>query len=162
MYNFVRFYKCFPEIFQSPIGKLLSWTHYYLLLNVDNEAARNWYAHEAYTENWSVRTLKWNIDSQYYFRLLQSQNKDAVESEMKGLTAKTQNDKLEFIKNPIAAEFLWLAPNTSEDIAKYSVLSESNQIFQAKYLTYLPTEEELRNEIEHQKEIFMLQQETEK
>lgn len=164
LYRYVQFYKFFSTIFPTPLGKseLLTWSHYILLVTIDNKDARNWYAHEAYTENWSVRTLKRNIDSQYYFRLLQSQNKDAMQSEMKSLTAKTQNDKLEFIKNPIVAEFLWLAPNTSEDIAKYSVLSESNQIFQAKYLTYLPTEEELRNEIERQKEIFMLQQETEK
>ena len=34
LYNFMRFYKIFPDIFQSPIGKseLLTWTHYYLLL----------------------------------------------------------------------------------------------------------------------------------
>ena len=72
LYNFIRFYKTFPEIFQSPIGKseLLSWTHYYLLLNVDNDDARQWYAHEAFIENWSVSTLRRNIGSQYYFRLL--------------------------------------------------------------------------------------------
>lgn len=56
LYNFMRFYKTFPDIFQSPIGKseLLTWTHYYLLLDVDDETARNWYAHEAFTETWSV------------------------------------------------------------------------------------------------------------
>ncbi|MBR1850421.1 MAG: hypothetical protein IJ789_03510 [Bacteroidales bacterium] len=43
------------------------------LSRVDN-TAREWYAHEAFAETWSVRTLKRNIDSQYYFRLLQSQN----------------------------------------------------------------------------------------
>ena len=65
LYNFMRFYKAFPNIFQSLIGKseLLTWTHYYLLLDVDDEAARNWYAHEAFTETWSVRTLRRNIGS---------------------------------------------------------------------------------------------------
>ncbi len=113
LYNFMRFYKTFPDIFQSPIGKseLLTWTHYYLLLDVDDEAARNWYAHEAFTETWSVRTLRRNIASQYYYRLLQSQNKPAVENEMKNITAPMQGDKLEFIKNPVVAEFLGLAPN---------------------------------------------------
>ncbi len=43
-------------------------------------------------------------------------------------------------------------------MARYSILKESQQVFQAKYLTYLPTEEELRREIERQKEIFLLQQ----
>lgn len=114
LYNFMRFYKTFPDIFQSPIGKseLLTWTHYYLLLDVDDESVRNWYAHEAYAETWSVRTLRRNIASQYYYRLLQSQNKSVVENEMKSITAPMQNDKSEFIKNPVVAEFLGLAPNT--------------------------------------------------
>lgn len=43
-------------------------------------------------------------------------------------------------------------------MAKYSILKENKQLFQAKYLTYLPTEEQLRHEIERQKEIFMQQQ----
>ena len=52
---------------------------------------------------------------------------------------------------------LLLCSETSEDIARYSVLNESKQLFASKYLTYLPTEEELAKEIEQQKEIFMLQ-----
>ena len=52
---------------------------------------------------------------------------------------------------------LLLCAETSEDIARYSVLHESNQLFQAKYLTFMPSEEELRREIEQQKEIFLLQ-----
>lgn len=53
---------------------------------------------------------------------------------------------------------LILCADTSADIARYSVLNGNERLFQAKYLTYLPTEEELRCEIERQKEIFMLQQ----
>lgn len=53
---------------------------------------------------------------------------------------------------------LILCADTSADIARYSVLNGNERLFQAKYLTYLPTEEELRCEFERQKEIFMLQQ----
>ncbi len=52
---------------------------------------------------------------------------------------------------------LLLCSDTSEDIAQYSVLHGSEQLFQAKYLTYLPTREELRREIETQKAIFEMQ-----
>lgn len=52
---------------------------------------------------------------------------------------------------------LLLCSDTSKDIAKYSVLHDSKQLFAAKYLTYLPTEEVLRREIEQQKELFYLQ-----
>ena len=54
-----------------------------------------------------------------------------------------------------------LCSETSQDIARYSVLHGNEQLFAAKYLTYLPTEEQLRTEIEAQKEIFRLQQEQE-
>lgn len=51
-----------------------------------------------------------------------------------------------------------LCSETSQDIARYSILHDSEQLFAAKYLTYLPTKEQLREEIEAQKEIFRLQQ----
>lgn len=56
---------------------------------------------------------------------------------------------------------LILCTQTSQDIARYSVLHDNAQLFAAKYLTYLPSEEELRIEIERQKEIFQLQQQAE-
>ena len=243
--------------------KLLPWTHYRELIRVENPEARAWYEQEAIREVWSTRTLHRNIASQYYFRLLQSANKEKVVDEMHQLTAPMQHDKLEFIKNPVVAEFLGLQPNsdfsetelegsiishlqhfimemgkgfafvyrqkhirtdmgdfyidlvfynyilkcfflidlktqqithqdvgqmdmyvrmydsmmrtegdnptiglllcseTSEDMARYSVLHGSEQLFQAKYLTYLPTKEELTREIELQKEIFRQQKEAE-
>ena len=47
-----------------------------------------------------------------YYRLLQSQAKNVVIDEMKQITAPMQGDKLEFIKNPVVAEFFGLAQNT--------------------------------------------------
>ena len=57
---------------------------------------------------WSVRTLQRNVSSQYYYRVLKTQKKDLVEKEMKEQTAGFQQDRLEFIKNPIIAEFSFL------------------------------------------------------
>ncbi len=53
-----------------------------------------------------------------------------------------------------------LCGETSKDIARYSVLHDNNRLFMSKYLTYLPTKEQLRKEIEHQKEIFYMQHPT--
>ena len=50
-----------------------------------------------------------------------------------------------------------LCSDTDEDIAKYSVLHGNEQLFASKSKLYLPTEEELRAEIETQKEMFYLQ-----
>ena len=51
-----------------------------------------------------------------------------------------------------------LCCDADEDIARYSVLHGNEQLFASKYKLYLPTEEELRTEIEMQKAIFLLQQ----
>ena len=50
-----------------------------------------------------------------------------------------------------------LCSETSQDIARFSILHDSKQLFASKYLTYLPTEQQLKEEIEKQKEIFRLQ-----
>jgi predicted nuclease of restriction endonuclease-like (RecB) superfamily len=50
-----------------------------------------------------------------------------------------------------------LCTDTDNTIARYSVLNDSDQLFAAKYMTYMPTEEELRREIEQQKEFYRLQ-----
>lgn len=50
-----------------------------------------------------------------------------------------------------------LCSETDEDIAKYSILNGSEQLFASKYKLYLPTEDELRREIEQQKELYLLQ-----
>ena len=128
LYSFYSFYKTYPEIFQTPSGKsvgLLSWSHYAALLQVKDKAARDWYEKEAAEQTWSVRTLQRNISSQYYYRMLGTQKKGLVESEMKELTAQYQNDKFEFIKNPVVAEFLGFSQNTdfTESDLEKSILS---------------------------------------
>ncbi|MDR1227117.1 MAG: PDDEXK nuclease domain-containing protein [Prevotellaceae bacterium] len=274
LYNYTEFYSVFPEIFHTACGKfsdnnftalriksfsLLTWSHFRALLQVKDADARSWYMQEAAEQAWSVRTLQRNISSQYYFRLLQSQSKDLVKAEMEEKTSSFQQDKLEFIKNPVIAEFLGFTPNsdfteselektiitnlqkfmvelgkgfafvarqqhvrtekqdyfvdlvfynyilkcfvlidlkttkithqdvgqmdmyirmydelkltegdnptlgivlcadTDEDIARYSILHGNEQLFASKYKIYMPSEEELRAEIEAQKRLFYLQ-----
>ena len=50
-----------------------------------------------------------------------------------------------------------LCSETDEDIARYSVLHDNDHLFMSKYLTCLPTKEQLKVEIERQKEIFYMQ-----
>ena len=85
--------------------------HYRNLLRVTDKSASDWYLNESINEVWSARILDRNIASQYYYRLLQSQNKQVAKTEMEQITAPYQQDKLEFIKNPVVAEFLGLSPN---------------------------------------------------
>ena len=270
LYRYVRFYQNFPEIVATVSPQsfelgyvvmqsgLLSWSHYRVLLQVEDKNARRWYEKEAYEQTWSVRTLQRNINTQYYDRMLLTSNKSAVEAEMKQLTSEYQK-KLEFIRNPVIAEFLNMQENTEylesdlesaiignlqkflmelgkgyafvarqqhihtekqdyyidlvfynyilkcfvlidlkigkvthqdvgqmdmyvrmydemkrnegdnptlgivlcsetdEDIARYSVMHDNEQLFAAKYKLCLPTEEQLKAEIEAQKELFYMQ-----
>lgn len=78
LYNFYLFYKMYPKIFQSLSGKssiLLTWSHYAVLLQVNDKAAREWYEKEAIHQTWSVRTLQRNVSlrkvvwKSVYFRI---------------------------------------------------------------------------------------------
>lgn len=265
LYRFVSFYRQFPEILDTlclKSSRLLTWSHYRMLLRVEDKKARDWYEKEAYEQMWSARTLDRNISTQYYYRLLKTSDahKDGVANEMVQKTAEYQNHKLEFIKDPVIAEFLGLSPDeslyesdlenaiidnlqkfllelgkgyafvarqqhiktdiddfyidlvfyniilkcyvlidlkvgkitpqdvgqmdmyvrmyddlkrgvddnptlgivlcseTSETVAKYSMLHGNEQLFASKYRLVLPSEEELRAEIETQKTMFKLQQ----
>lgn len=93
-----------------PMLPQLSWMHYESLMRVADEKARVWYMQEAAAEQWDYRTLKRNIASQYYYRLVQTpKNKKAVVvKEMEALTADYQKEKSQFIKNPMIVEFLGL------------------------------------------------------
>ena len=110
LYYFLNFYKTFPNILNTACSKsnrLLSWSHYRTLLQVFDKEAREWYENEALGQTWSVRTLQRNISSQYYYRLLKSQVKEPVIEEMKKVNEDHYlMNKLEFIKNPVIAEFL--------------------------------------------------------
>lgn len=53
-----------------------------------------------------------------------------------------------------------LCSETDADIARYSILKGNEHVFATKYKLYLPTEEQLRKEIERQKELFIMQHQT--
>ena len=114
LYKYVRFYKAFPEILSTlwtQSFSTLSWSHYRILLQVEDDDARYWYEKEASDQTWAVRTLQRNIDSQYYYRMLKTPDPQAVESEMRALTVDYETEKLSFIKDPVVVEFLGLSPD---------------------------------------------------
>ena len=82
LYKYIKFYQCFPDILGAVSPKLLPWTLYRELIRVEDGVARKWYEQEALRETWSSRTLHRNIESQYYYRLMQSPSKDRVAEEM--------------------------------------------------------------------------------
>lgn len=107
-----QFYMAFPN--SHSLSDQLSWTHYRMLLKVEDEKIRNFYLEECEKSNWSTRQLERQINSFYYQRLLSSQDKDNIRDEIqtleKGLNAK------DIIRDPYVLEFLGLeqTPNLYE------------------------------------------------
>ena len=253
LYQFYIFYKTFPDIFRTSGKSFLEWSKYALLITVLDSKARQWYENECLAQGWSFRTLKRNIESQYYFRLVKAGNPIKKEDYP---AIPYEQSREQFIKSPVIFEFLGipqdakiheselesaiiehlketllelgkgyafigrqyhihterkdyyidlvfynyilncfvlidlktnvithkdvgqmdmyrrmfdkkmkkktdsptigiiLCSELDEDVAKYSILSESEQLFAAKYKVYIPSEEELRAEIERAKELY--------
>jgi predicted nuclease of restriction endonuclease-like (RecB) superfamily len=101
--NFRQFYLTFPneEICYTLCSKL-SWSHLRLIMRVDSEKEREYYISESCSENWTVRTLERNIKSNYYGRLLSTQQPIETPSD-------NQTDA--FVKDPYVLEFLGLPEN---------------------------------------------------
>lgn len=102
------FYQAFP--IRDALRHELSWTHYRTLLKVDSDSARQWYMHEAATQNWSSRALNRQIGTLYYERLLASQDRAAVEQEATSNLQLLGKSPREFVRDPVLLEFLGL-PN---------------------------------------------------
>ena len=234
----------------------LSWTHYRLLLRVENQDARNWYMNEAVAENWSSRQLERQISVLYYDRMLLSADKQSTKTDAEKNLALAKLEPESIIRNPYVLEFLnlkdypnlhekdieeglinnlqafllelgkgfcfvarqkrirfddqdfyidlvfyncilkcyvlidlklgeltyqdigqmdgyirlyeeqyrkeddnptlgiVLCSNRNEAIVKYSILHENKQLFASKYLLYLPSEDELKKEIERERKLL--------
>jgi predicted nuclease of restriction endonuclease-like (RecB) superfamily len=88
----------------------LSWTHYRLLLKVENEKAREFYLQESIDCNWSTRSLERQINKLYYERMVMSKNDQLVKQEADEKTNEQQASDI--IKDPYVLEFLGLKDNT--------------------------------------------------
>jgi predicted nuclease of restriction endonuclease-like (RecB) superfamily len=248
-----QFFKTFP--IRATLWHELSWSHYRLLMKIENDERREFYGRESVESGWSVRQLERQINSFFYERLLATRQSD--KQEVRGeVFALEPNDPVHILKDPYILEFLDLKEShkylegdlerglidhlhdfllelgkgfsyvgrqkritiegdhyyvdlvfynyilkcfvlidlktgklTYQDIgqidfyvryfeenvkpqgdnptigivlctdkndtmAKYSVLSESENLFASKYMLYLPTEEELKREVERERELI--------
>jgi predicted nuclease of restriction endonuclease-like (RecB) superfamily len=85
----------------------LSWSHYRLLIRIEEEKVRQFYVQESIAQHWSTRKLDRNISSQYFQRILTNQSSKELPT---GVEKHTQ---LDYIKNPYVLEFLNLPANLS-------------------------------------------------
>ncbi|GHS85129.1 hypothetical protein AGMMS49957_00540 [Synergistales bacterium] len=251
--NMRQFYVKFP--IRDTLCRELSWSHYRLLMRIDDESRRDFYTRECVEATWSVRQLERQINSFFYERLLATQKSEREEVKNEIQTLEPKTDPNYILKDPYILEFLDLKENrkyregdleqglidhlhdfllelgkgfsyvarqkritiegdhyyvdlvfynyilkcfvlidlkigklTYQDVgqidfyvryfedkvkpqgdnptigivlctdkndtmAKYSVLAENENLFASKYMLYLPTEEELKRELEREREL---------
>jgi predicted nuclease of restriction endonuclease-like (RecB) superfamily len=116
------------QIRQSKTSELypfkLSWSHYQVLIRIENEQERAFYEIEAANQQWSVRQLQRQYGSSLYERLALSRNKDeVVRLARKGQTIEKPQDML---KNPLVLEFLGLEEDSaySESDLETAIISK--------------------------------------
>lgn len=101
--NMRQFYRMFPIGYT--LCSQLSWSHYRLIMRVENEKARNFYIDECAKAGWSVRQLERQINTFYYERLLASKEKENITNEIR---MSENNEIKNIVKDPYVLEFLGL------------------------------------------------------
>lgn len=100
----------------------VSWSHYLILMRIENEKERQFYEIETAKQNWTVRQLQRQYNSSLYERLALSRDKDEViRLSKEGLSVEKPQD---ILKNPLVLEFLGL-----EESHKYSESDLETEIF---------------------------------
>jgi predicted nuclease of restriction endonuclease-like (RecB) superfamily len=104
-----QFYGVFP--IRHTLCDQLSWSHYRLLMKIENTERREFYLKECAESNWSVRQLERQISTFYYERLLatQKEGRESVKNEIQKTEPKTDPDYI--LKDPYILEFLDLKEN---------------------------------------------------
>ena len=105
----------------------LSWSHYLILMRVENPDARSFYEIECTQQQWSKRQLSRQVGSCLYERLALSRNKDEVMRLAK--EGQTIGKPSDIIKNPITLEFLGLKPDAvySESKLENAIINKMQQ-----------------------------------
>ena len=104
-----QFYKVFP--IRATLWHELSWSHYRLLMKIENEERREFYGRECAESSWSVRQLERQINSFFYERLLATQQSDKAEVRNEIITLEPNTDPKYILKDPYILEFLDLKEN---------------------------------------------------
>ena len=101
---FRQFYRSFP--IANALRSQFSWTHYRLLMRIENKDKKSFYIAETEKNNWTARQLERQVNSHLFERLLVSNNVKNVLAVPRN--EKQADDAKEIIKDPIVLEFLGL------------------------------------------------------
>ena len=105
-----QFYLAFP--IRAALRPELSWTHYRIIMRVDNPRARDFYLNECGKAGWSSRQLERQVNSFFYERILSSKDKESTAKEIEILEPKTEINFKDILKEPYILEFLNLSDSS--------------------------------------------------
>ena len=123
LWQMKQFYLAYSKVQTVSAQFKLSWSHYLILMRMENLDERNFYEIEAIENNWSLRELRRQIDSALYERLVLSRDKEKVKSlALKGQIIEKTED---IIKDPYILEFLGLdeRSNYSENELETAIIN---------------------------------------
>lgn len=106
----IKFVEVFPEIeIVNALRSQLSWTHFRIILSVDDELKRNFYIEMCKIEKWSTRTLENRINSMLYERTAISKNpKETIADELELLRNENKISPDLVFRDPYFLDFLGL------------------------------------------------------
>ena len=109
LFNMRKFYLTFPKFYA--LRRELSWTHYRILMRVENKEARAYYFKECAEAKWSTRILQRQIDTQFYERLVRNHSPNAA----RALVKRGTSDPCDIVRSPAILEFAGIdAPQYKE------------------------------------------------
>ena len=107
--NMRQFYLMFPK--RYALRSELNWTHYRILMRIEDEDARDYYFKECVEAKWSSRILQRQIDTQFYERLIRNHSPKSS----KGLVKRGTPDPRDLVRSPAILEFAGIdAPQYKE------------------------------------------------
>lgn len=133
--NMRKLYLIYP--IWNAVRTKLSWTHHRVLMRLENEQAREWYANECEVNNWSSRALERQIGTLYYERLLSSKDKVPVIQEANNNVEPLKTDVRNYLRDPYVLDFLSYVVKNLKPLPNIQYLKRVNKSLQLNiYLIY--------------------------
>lgn len=126
LFRMIQFYKEFPDSEKVvTLSRQLTWSHFLVLLPIEDETKRDFYAVMCSNENWSVRTLRERRKSMLFERTAISKKpEETIRNELQTLQTESKMSPDLFYKDPYILDFLGLKNSYSEKDLENAILSE--------------------------------------
>lgn len=126
LFRMIKFYREFPDAEKvATLSQQLSWSHFVVLLPIEDETKREFYAVMCSNENWSVRTLRERRKSMLFERTAISKKPaETIKNDLAVLQSVNKMSPDLFYRDPYILDFLGLKDTYSEKDLENAILAE--------------------------------------